>query len=299
MNDSPPSLAAVWWMTARPKTLFAAFAPVAMGAAMVQAEQPVEGLILLWTLLAAMGVQVGTNFCNDVFDHRQGADTEQRQGPRRGLQSGRISVPALSLATALAFAVPLLCCIPLAARAGNWIWGLGIISVACGVAYTAGRRSLAYTGLADIFVIIFFGPVALAGTYVLQIPGSWPPPEVWIAGLAPGCIATALLSVNNLRDVDEDRVNNKRTLAVRFGSSFARSEYRVCIAIALLCPLPAALLAGRGWGSLLVWLLLPLYVPLLKQIRIASSGKELNPMLGKTGLSLLLFSLLFSLGWQW
>jgi 1,4-dihydroxy-2-naphthoate octaprenyltransferase len=152
-----------------------------------------------------------------------------------------------------------------------------------------------------VFVIVFFGPVAVAGTYYLQFPGAWPPPEVFIAGLGPGLIATALLTVNNLRDIDEDRSNDKRTLAVRFGRGFARAEYRVCMLIALFLPLLAALTAGRSPASVAasaaMLILLPSVLGLIRRVSTGTTGPELNPVLGRTGLTLLRFALIFAIAW--
>jgi 1,4-dihydroxy-2-naphthoate octaprenyltransferase len=177
------------------------------------------------------------------------------------------------------------------------VW-LAISSIFCGIFYTAGRYSLAYTGMADLFVVAFFGPVAVAGTYYLQFPTQgWPPLEVFVVGLGPGLIATGLLTVNNLRDVDEDRGNNKRTLAVRFGRTFSRMEYAFCMFGALCVPLIAAGIAKRGWASALLLLLVPLMLPAIKKVRTGTTGAELNPVLGKTGKILLLYAILFCMTW--
>jgi 1,4-dihydroxy-2-naphthoate octaprenyltransferase len=297
MNDRE-SLFRLWLSTTRPKTLFAAWAPVLMGGALAWSTGPLNLPIWFLTLLIAVLIQIGTNFCNDVFDHRQGADTKARQGPLRGLHSGRISLRAMAVATFACFAGVALISAYLISRGGMPVVWLAVSSIFCGIFYTAGRYSLAYTGLADVFVLVFFGPVAVAGTYYLQFPGSgWPPPEVYVAGLGPGLIATALLTVNNLRDVEEDRSNHKRTLAVRFGPAFSRAEYSVCMVGALLVPVGAAAIAGRGWASFLVWGLFPTIFPLIRGVHRESTGKGLNPLLGKTGLTLLRFSLLFAVTW--
>jgi 1,4-dihydroxy-2-naphthoate octaprenyltransferase len=296
-----PSLARVWWETTRPKTLFAALAPVAVGATLAVQHGPLHLITLLLTLGAAVAVQIGTNFCNDVFDHRQGADTERRQGPRRGLQSGRISFPTMVAATVFCFGLVALFSVPLFLRGGIPVVWIALASIFSGIFYTAGRHSLAYTGMADLFVIVFFGPVAVAGTYYLQFPDAWPPPEVFIAGLGPGLIATALLTVNNLRDIDEDRSNDKRTLAVRFGRSFARAEYRVCMIAALFLPLLASIVAGRPRTETLanaaMLMLLPSVLGLMRRVGTGTTGPELNPVLGRTGLTLLRFALIFAITW--
>ncbi len=297
MNESA-SLVGLWISTTRPKTLFAALSPVVMGGALSVANGPLNLPVWFATLLVAVLIQIGTNFCNDFFDHKQGADTEARQGPLRGLHSGRISLRAMGLATLTCFAGVGLISACLIRHGGMPVLWMAVASIFCGVFYTAGRWSLAYTGLADLFVIIFFGPVAVAGTYYLQFPAEgWPPLSVYVAGLGPGLIATSLLTVNNLRDVDEDTGNDKRTLAVRFGRSFSRNEYAVCMLSALFAPVLAAVIAGRGWASCLVLCLLPLMLKLIKQVRVGSSGAELNPVLGKTGKILLMYAVIFSVTW--
>lgn len=295
---STPSLPAVWWSTTRPKTLFAALAPVGMGAVLALDRGALHVPVLLATLAVAVLIQVGTNFCNDVFDRIQGADTDTRQGPRRGLHDGRITPRAMVIATVACFGGAALLSGALVFRGGLPIAGLAAASILSGVFYTAGRHSLAYTGLADGFVLVFFGPVAVGGTYYLQHPETgWPPPEVWVAGLGPGLIATALLTLNNLRDVEEDRAARKRTLAVRFGRSFARVEYAGCMIGALCAPAAAAALAGRGWASLAVWGLLPWVVAAIRRVRTGRTGPELNPALGMTGLTLLRYALIFAIAW--
>lgn len=295
---SEPSLLQLWLVTTRPKTLFAALVPVVMGAAMAVVHQSLDFAVLAATLGVALCIQVGTNFCNDVFDRKQGADTEKRQGPLRGLHSGRISPRAMTMATIAVFGLAAVLSGLLFLRGGMPVFWLAVVSILCGVFYTAGRYSLAYTGLADLFVIIFFGPVAVAGTYYLQMPGEgWPPMEVFVAGLGPGLIATALLSVNNLRDVDEDRGTGKKTLAVRFGRAFSRAEYRICMLTALLVPGVAAWITGRGWVSLAVLFLLPWVLKAVKRVKSGTTGAELNPALGITGLTLLRYGLIFALTW--
>jgi len=297
-QDKGVGLVAIWIGTTRPKTLFAALAPVLMGGALAVPLGEVNPGIWGITLLLAVLVQIGTNFANDLFDHRQGADTEHRQGPRRGLQSGRISSRAMAGATFVCFGAVAVISAGLFAHAGTPVLVIAILSIFCGIFYTAGRFSLAYTGLADLFVVVFFGPVAVGATVFLQFPeAGWPPLHVLIAGLGPGMLATALLTVNNLRDADEDRESNKRTLAVRFGRRFSRLEYRVMVFGAFFVPLVAGILAENLWGAPWVWVLLPLAIPLTRKVETGTTGAELNPVLGKTGKLLLFYALLFSVTW--
>lgn len=287
----------VWLETTRPKTLFAALAPVLMGGALARADGVFDVPVWLATLSVAVLIQIGTNFCNDVYDHRQGADTDKREGPRRGLQTGRISHRAMVTATAAMFGLAAGVSLLLVQRGGMPIVWLAAASILSGIFYTAGRYSLAYTGLADLFVIVFFGPVAVAGTYYLQLPFGWPPPEVFVVGLGPGLIATSLLAVNNLRDVDEDRGNNKKTLSVRFGREFSRREYRVCMVLALLLPPLAAAYTGRSLLVFALWVLIPEARKLFERVKTGTTGKDLNPVLGGTGRFLFQYALLFFVTW--
>ena len=223
-----------WILASRPKTLLAGLSPVAIGAALALHDRQFHFWPMAIALLCAISVQIGTNFCNDYCDFFQGADTDDRKGPTRAVQSGLISPRAMLIATIAMFTITGLAAFGLYLRAGWPFLLLGALSILFGVLYTAGRYSLAYLGIADPFVLFFFGPVAVAGTYyvqALQLDTS-----TIIAGLGPGLIATGLLVVNNLRDIDEDRVANKRTLAVRFGARFSRYQYTICIVAGAVVP---------------------------------------------------------------
>lgn len=285
-----------WIQATRPKTLFAALAPITMGLAMALADGVVFLPALLWALIGAVGIQIGTNFCNDYFDDRQGADTDARQGPKRGLQLGLITAKQMLLATVVSFVVAGCACAMLVARAGWPLVVVGVASLLSGIFYTAGRKSLAYTGMADVFVLIFFGPVAVGGTYFVQALSL--PWYVLLAGLGPGFLSTSLLTVNNLRDVDEDRQNRKLTLAVRFGRTFSRREYAVCLFAALLCPVVAGVLGEQNYVCVLMLGLLIPASPLMRKVRVGTTGAELNPVLGKTGKLLMIYSIWFFIVWN-
>jgi 1,4-dihydroxy-2-naphthoate octaprenyltransferase len=284
-----------WILAARPKTLFAAFAPVLIGVSMASQDMALEWFYVVVIFAGAFAVQIGTNFCNDYFDFKQGADTEDRQGPTRAVQAGLITPKAMLVATILMFVLAAIFCGILVARAGMPMVIIGVCSIICGIWYTAGRYSLAYLGLADVFVLVFFGPVAVGGTYYVLTNGGWNE-YVAVAGLGPGLIATALLAVNNLRDIDQDRAANKRTLAVRFGRVFARFEYIACITTAGLIPAFFAMQAFEP-HPLLAWLIYVIALPAFIQVCKGRTGAELNPVLGKTALMLLLYSVLFSVGY--
>jgi 1,4-dihydroxy-2-naphthoate octaprenyltransferase len=281
-----------WILAARPKTLLAAFAPVSIGATLALSDGQFQLWPLLGALLCAISVQIGTNFCNDYCDFFQGADTEDRKGPTRAVQAGLISPRAMLVATILMFTITGLASWLLYLRAGWPFLVLGVFSISFGVLYTAGRFSLAYLGIADPFVLIFFGPVAVAGTYYVQaLQFDW---STVIAGLAPGLIATGLLVVNNLRDIDEDRQANKRTLAVRFGAAFSRYQYTACIVLAAIVPVVFGAMKNNWWPSLASLVILPSAIVISKVWR--NDGVALRPCLGMTAGLLLLYTVLFCVG---
>jgi len=283
-------------LAARPKTLLASVAPVAIGVAMAVPDGVFHARAALAALFFALLVQVGTNFCNDYCDFIKGADTELRKGPTRAVQAGLVTPRAMLWAATIAFSAAALLIAYLVAHAGTPVLVIGALSIACGVLYTAGPYPLAYVGLGDLFVLVFFGPIAVAGTYFVQSV-TLPPGCVMVAGLAPGLMSVGLLTVNNLRDVDEDRIAGKRTLAVRFGSRFSRIEYVVCIVVAALIPVLLVIWQARGAYSLLAVLTLIPALSTIRRVRSESGGAGLNPALGQTARLLMIYSLLFSIGW--
>jgi len=286
-----------WFLAARPKTLVAALSPVCMGGALAWSNGHFLGVYFALALVSAVFIQIGTNFCNDYFDHRQGADTAERQGPARAVQSGWISPQAMWRATLLTFGLAGLSAVLLVMRGGWPLAVVAVLSIGCGIWYTAGRYSLAYLGIGDVFVAVFFGPVAVGGTYFAQALSL--PTSVIVAGLAPGLISTGLLAINNLRDADQDRAANKRTLAVRFGRMACRVEYLAVVIGAAL--IPFILWRGFGFGPkvLVASLVLPLAIPVFRVVLKADSGRELNPMLGKTAGLLVAYTVLFCVGVLW
>lgn len=288
---------ALWLHAARPKTLWAAFAPVLIGTAMAVADGRAHAPAALAALLAATLIQIGTNFANDLGDYCRGADAQDRQGPLRLTQAGLVTPRTMLAATVFVFAAAFLCSLYLVWRGGWPLLVIGLLAILSGALYTAGPWPLAYVGLGDVFVLIFFGPVAVAGTYYAQAL-VWSP-ATWGAGLAPGLLAVAILVVNNLRDHDGDARARKRTLVVRFGRRFARLEYTACVAGAALVP-PLLLAMGGGSaprGVLLALLgLLALIAP-LRAVWTREDAPSLNPQLGATARGLLIYSVLFAVGW--
>ncbi len=282
-----------WLLAARPKTLLAGIAPVAVGASLAAMDDGFHALAVIAAFAGAMCIQIGTNFANDYFDFKQGADTNDRKGPTRAVQAGLISPRAMLVATFVMFASLALICVYLVARAGWPIIVIGILSALFGVMYTAGRYSLAYLGIADVFVLVFFGPVAVAGTYYVQTLTM--KPSIIVAGFATGLLSMALLVVNNLRDIDEDAVAKKRTLAVRFGATFVRWEYTICVVAAAAIPVVLWMCFGMQISVLLAAVVIVPGSILIRKVW-QTNGVALNPVLGMTAGLLLLYAALFCVG---
>ena len=294
--SAPPSGVALWVEAARPKTLPAAVAPVLVGIGLAWEAGAFHGLAAVCALVGAVFIQIGTNYSNDAEDFVRGADTDARKGPRRATASGAVTAGQMRAAAGVAFALAFAAGGFLIWRGGWPVLALGLVSIASGVAYTAGRYALAYTGLADVFVLVFFGPVAVGGTYYVQaldLP-LWVP----VAGLGPGFLATAILIANNVRDVDEDRVAGKRTLSVRFGRGFGTRLYNACLSGAVVVPASLALVSRDHVGVLAASALVATLGRRLGRTLAASEDPAvLNPLLGKTAGLLFLYSVAFALGW--
>jgi 1,4-dihydroxy-2-naphthoate polyprenyltransferase len=269
-----------WILAARPKTLSAAVVPVLVGAALVRA--PLKGGLLACTLLGAVFIQIATNYINDALDFKKGADTGERLGPTRVTAAGLLSANAVMMGAYLCFGAAAACGVPLIIHGGWPLLAIGVASIVAAYAYTGGPYPLAYHGLGEIFVIVFFGIVAVGGTYFVQTLG-WTT-GITIAGFGVGCLATVLLVINNLRDVASDRVSNKRTTVVRFGETFARVE------IALCALLPFAVAAYLGRFYTLIALPLAIFV-IVSAWR--GNGRALNKTLALAGLLQWCYGLLF------
>lgn len=281
-----------WIQAARPKTLGAAISPVFVGfilAARLSGQQ-IEWRLLAFTLASTMALQIATNWFNDALDFRQGKDTAARVGPRRITAAGLVSPESVMLAGYLMLGLATALSIPLIAARGLPIVIIGIPSLYFCYGYTGGPFPLAYRGLGELFVILFFGFVAVMGSAFVQC-GEWLVGAV-VAGLQIGCLSTILIAVNNLRDLEEDRSTGKRTLAARFGVTFARVEITALLAVTygiglywldkddtLLCTLPLAVL--------------PLGLFVLIRIWCTPPGPSYNRLLALSGIHLLLFAGLF------
>jgi 1,4-dihydroxy-2-naphthoate octaprenyltransferase len=281
-----------WWLAARPRTLGVGAAPVLVGTALAWLHGSARAVPAGVALLATLLIQIGTNLANDAFDHERGADGPDRVGPARASQLGWLTPQQLKRATAGVLATATVAGLYLASVGGWPIVAIGVVSLAAAVAYTGGPWPLGYHGLGDLAVFVFFGAVAVCGTFYLQTQTLTP---VAVASSIPvGALATAVLVVNNLRDLETDRRAGKRTLAVRLGRRGTVREY------AALVLLPYALLpafaAGVGLPLALPLLSLPIAASLLRQVTRRPSGPALNATLAGTARLCLVWAALFAIG---
>lgn len=281
-------------LSTRPKTLTAAFVPVFSATAYAFAIQGVVHWgISLCALLSSFFIQIGTNLVNDAADFKTGADTSERMGPMRVTQAGLFTYGQVMFFAGLSFLFSVALGIPLVMWGGWPIVIVGLVSVLMGYAYTAGPFPLAYKGLGDLFVVLFFGLVAVCGMFYLQTGGLTL--GALVLGLQVGFHATVLIAINNLRDIEGDRQVNKKTLAVRFGKYFVRKE------IWFLLMTPFVLLLywgyqGHFWAFLLPWSVLPLAVKLGNLLQKTEPSPEYNRFLGQAAGIHLLFGVFISVG---
>jgi len=284
----------IWLMAARLRTLPAAVAPVLVGTSLALGGGSFRPLAFVAALLGAIFIQVGTNLSNDYSDARRGADNEDRLGPVRVTAGGLVPPGKVLLATWVTFGLAVLCGLYLVAVAGPELIAVGAASILAGVLYTGGPRPYGYEGLGELFVFLFFGIVAVTGSYFVQVGElAWP---AFACAVPVGLLASAILVVNNVRDLETDRRAGKRTLAVRLGRERTRALYTTMIALAfVLAPLPWPLGSMTAW-LLLPWLAVPLALRLVRIVRTRVDGPTLNGALAKTGMLQLIFCVLFSAG---
>jgi 1,4-dihydroxy-2-naphthoate polyprenyltransferase len=285
----------LWLMAARPRTLPAAIAPVLVGtAAAVEHVDDIRLGAFFAALVGSIFIQIGTNLANDYSDARRGADSADRLGPVRVTSSGLVAPRRVLVATWIAFGIAVAAGIYLATVAGVVILIVGAASILAGVLYTGGPRPYGYAGLGEVFVFLFFGLVAVNGSYYVQLERlDWLP---FGLSLAIGFLAAAILVVNNVRDIDTDRRAGKMTLAVRLGRQRTRNLYASLVAGAFVT-VPIILLAtgGSAW-CLLVLLATPLVHRPLAAVMTRTDGPALNGALAGTGALLAAFSLLVTAG---
>ena len=281
-----------WLLAVRVKTLPAAISPVILGTALSYHDGIFYHFIFFMTLLAAVLIQVGANFANDVYDFEKGSDRADRLGPQRATQSGLISPADMKKAMWKIFALAIGVGFYLAYVGGWPIVIIGLASIAAGIAYTGGPYPLGYHGFGDIFVFLFFGLIAVPGTYYLQT-GSVTEFSLWL-GAVMGMLATAILVVNNLRDRDADIISGKKTLAVRFGKTFSQIQFIMLVLLPFVLPFHL----WWQWNKmsfLLTLFTLPIAVHLIIQL-FNNTGADLNKVLAGTARFLFIFTLLLSAG---
>ena len=292
----PPGSLGAWLLAIRPPTLVAAVVPVAIGSACAALAGGFRLGPALAALTGALLLQVIANLANDLFDYERGADTEERLGPARAVQSGLLSRGAVRSGIALVIALALLVGSYLVAVAGLPVLVIGLCSILAALAYTGGPFPLGYNGLGEVFVIVFFGFVAVCGTTFVQL--GVVPPLAWLAAVPPGLLASGLLVVNNVRDRATDRRAGKRTLAVRWGRGAAEVEYA-----ALLLGSYAAPLLAWGAGLAPITALLPLatfaWAGRLWIHLHRDEGRALNRTLYGTAQLTFGFGLLLAFGIAW
>jgi 1,4-dihydroxy-2-naphthoate octaprenyltransferase len=292
-NKESRTILEIWWLAARPKTLPAAAAPVIVGTAVALFEREMRLFPALAALLAALLLQIGANFANDVFDFHKGADTRERLGPMRVTQAGLLTPRQVTIGMWIVFALAAILGIYMTFVSGWPVIAIGLASILAAIAYTWGPLPFGYHGLGELFVFLFFGLAAVAGTFYVQAVRV--SPLAWWSALPMGFLSSAILVVNNLRDIDTDRAAGKKTLAVLLGPDNTRVEYTLLLIAAYATPLAIWLLGLAPAWVLLSWLSLPLAFNLVGVI-YREKGRPLNRALAGTGRLELLFGILLSLG---
>ena len=284
----------LWALAARPRTLPAAVAPVLVGTALAIDYDQFKPLAFLAALIGSIFIQIGTNLSNDYSDARRGADTEDRLGPVRVTAGGLMPPRRVLVGTYVAFGIAVLAGLYLTAITGPELILVGAASIAAGVLYTGGPRPYGYEGLGELFVFLFFGVVAVVGSYYVQAEQL--PWEAFALSVPVGLLASAILVVNNVRDADTDRRAGKRTLAVRLGRERARRLFDAMIVVSYLTVVAIPLAGALSWWVVLPLLSLPLVPPLWRTVAERTDGPSLNRALADTGRLLGVFSLLLAAG---
>jgi len=293
-GTASPSVVRIWLMAARPKTLPIGLAPVLVGTALADTAGVFHPLRFVAALLGALFIQVGANLSNDYSDARRGADTDDRLGPVRVTAGGLVPPRQVLIATYATFALAILCGVYLIAVAGWQLLLVGAASIVAGVLYTGGPRPYGYEGLGELFVFLFFGIVAVAGSFFVQTEQLvW---EAFALAVPVGLLASAVLVVNNVRDLETDRRAGKRTLAVRLGRERTRSLYAAMVYGAFLLSPVTWIFGPLDPWMLLSFLAIPLAAPIVRTVRTRTDGPSLNEALARTGQLELLFCVLLSAG---
>lgn len=292
-SPATPGTFRVWLLAIRPKTLPAAASGVIVATVLAWRD----GGFALGPALAALAIalllQIGSNLANDVYDDERGTDTADRLGPLRVTNAGLLSRGQVKHGMVMVFAIAFALGIYLTVVRGPMVLVIGVAAIVSAIAYTGGPYPLGYHGLGEVFVFLFFGLAAVVGTYWVQAGST--SPAAWLMAVPVGMLITAIIVVNNLRDIEQDRAGGKRTLAVRLGTQATKAEYAVCVGGAYAV-VTAAVIAGLlPAAALAVWLSLPL-AALTTRMVYTQTGTALNLALARTGQTALAFSVLFALG---
>ena len=289
-----PSTFRIWLLAIRPATLPAALSGVVVGlGAALAVGTPFRLDTAVGCLAVALLLQITANLSNDLSDFRKGADTPQRTGPIRVAAAGLVTPRQLEIAIAIVIGLAGIVGLWLTTVGGPVLLAVGVLAVVAALAYTGGPWAYGYRGLGEVFVFLFFGLVAVVGTAYLQ--AGRVEPLFWAAAIPVGALTTAILVVNNLRDIPTDTAAGKRTLAVMLGISRTRLEYAALLLVAFVVPV-VLVATGRGLPVLLPLLALPLASPLLRTVRTFSEPRQLNLVLKGTARLALVFGLLFAVG---
>ncbi|BBF10132.1 TPA: 1,4-dihydroxy-2-naphthoate octaprenyltransferase [Haemophilus influenzae] len=292
----------MWWETARPKTLPLALASIFTGSALGYWANPqgFNGLVMALCLLTTILLQVLSNFANDYGDHQKGSDTEERIGPLRGIQKGAISAKELKWGLILMVMASFLSgsfLIGIAYENLSDLFafaGLGILAIVAAITYTVGVKPYGYMGLGDISVLVFFGLLGVGGTYYLQTHSI--DSHIILPAIGSGLLASAVLNINNLRDIEQDAKAGKNTLTVRLGAYKGRVYHCILLSVAALCYLAFALATAISWTNYLFVLSMPLLAKHAIFVYHSQQPSELRPMLAQMSMISLLINILFSLG---
>ena len=283
----------VWTHATRPKTLVAGISPALIGLTLAISRGNLDPTLFFFTLMTGLLIQIGTNLANDYFDFMKGADTKDRKGFMRVTQAGLVTPAVMKRAIFATFFAAFLCGCYLIWHGGAMIALMLFLYIVLSILYTAGPFPLAYLGMGDLFVLFLYGPGAVLITYYLQT-GTLSK-EAFLAGISPGALSMAILLVNNVRDIEEDKLAGKKNLPVRFGKTFGKCQYIFSIVLALV---PLFFFYPEHPFSLLSLLILLPALPLMKAMMSNQDPSLLNQLLVKTGQLLWLFTLLFCIGWM-
>ncbi|MDY2948155.1 MAG: 1,4-dihydroxy-2-naphthoate polyprenyltransferase [Mannheimia varigena] len=294
------SLFSIWFSTARPKTLPLALASIIVGSALAHCAGKFDFITTLLAFITTILLQILSNFANDYGDHVKGSDTKERIGPLRAIQQGAISGEQLKKAVIILSLLSFISGVALSAYAFETIQdlfffiGLGVVSIAAAITYTVGKKAYGYLGLGDLFVLIFFGFVAVIGVFYLQAHSV--PSIILLPAFGCGLLSVAVLNINNLRDINQDRQAGKNTLIVRIGSQNGRKYHVALLVLAVISYLIFAILEFEHWYSFIFLLAVPLLAKHARFVYLHQDPKELYPILGQMAGLALITNLLFSLG---